>query len=247
MWEYLKDIAENMVPNLTNVPEIDFKYMDETVAKRTNTMAYYLKSPVDEVNSAEHITLNPFYAIGSSSEPLLTTIAHEGYPGHLYARVKAKEQGLHFISSLNSCSAFAEGWAVYTQLAVLNNIIQDSDDDALNLYCEYLYGETVSGYISMLLFDIQINYMGVSVRDLVQMGYGEDTARNIIETFMEIPTVYVSYAYGAYTMINLHEQAKYELGDRYNEVEFNGILLSEGDPTLYRAQQITDEYIASKK
>ena len=42
-------------------------------------------------------------------------------------------------------------------------------------------------------------------------------------------------------MNNLHEQAKTTLGDKYNEVEFNKLLLSEGSgPTLTRAQELTN-------
>ena len=90
---YLKTAANDIVTRLNTMPEIDFKYMDDTVAKRTPTIAYYILSPVDEQNSTEHITLNPYYIENMPEEILLTTIAHEGYPGHLYAYVNAKEKG----------------------------------------------------------------------------------------------------------------------------------------------------------
>ncbi|MCM1305790.1 MAG: DUF885 domain-containing protein [Bacteroides sp.] len=245
---YVKGAAKDIVPELKHEPAIDFKYMDDTVAKRSMTLAYYLRSPLDEVGSTEHITLNPYYIENSPSDPLLPTIAHEGYPGHLYASVNAKEQGVSLLTGLNTVSAFVEGWAVYTQLKILNIISETCENDALSLYCDYLYYDTVAGYISPILYDIEINYNGATAQELSTVfGIELDRAQHLIEALMEMPAVYVSYGYGAYYMLSLHDLAKDALGDKYDEVEFNAALLSEGmGPTLERAEQITEEYIQRK-
>lgn len=244
---YLKEAAKKLVPDLKTEPEIDFKYMDETVAKISNTLAYYLHSPMDEENSPEHITLNGFLMESDSSDSL-TTIAHEGYPGHLYAYVNAKENGSSLLSSLINCSAFAEGWAKYTELAILDIIAADTDDAAVAMYCEYKYNDILASYISMFLYDMQINYFGNSVQYYVGLGADLEYAQYIVETFMEIPSVYVSYGYGMYFVNELHNDAKAALGDKYSEIEFNGALLGEGvGPTLERAKKITDEFIVSAK
>jgi uncharacterized protein (DUF885 family) len=247
MLEYLKDASKAIVPDLKNEPDIDFKYMDETVAKRVSTMAYYLLSPIDEVNATEHITLNPYYTDNSPDSPLLLTIAHEGYPGHLYAHVNSKEMGSSLIVAIERVSTFSEGWSLYTEFAVLDLISENTQNKALKLYCEYLRYDTISGYIMMVLYDLNFNYFGYDVEDGENSGTDIDSLRSRIEYFMEIPSTYVSYGYGIYFMNNLHEQAKATLGDKYNEVEFNKLLLSEGSgPTLTRAQELTNNYIYSK-
>ena len=99
----------------------------------------------------------------------------------------------------------------------------------------------------MVLYDLNFNYFGYDVEDGENSGTDIDDLRSRIEYFMEIPSTYVSYGYGIYFMNNLHEQAKTTLGDKYNEVEFNKLLLSEGSgPTLTRAQELTNNYIYSK-
>lgn len=249
--EYLKVAAKDIVPDLKSTPEIGFKYMDDTVAEISNATAYYMRTPLDEDNSKEMITLNR-YQIEEDPSGLLTTIAHEGYPGHLYAHVNAKENGTSLLSTCTSNISFSEGWANYVELALLENIANaPTSSKATRLYCRYRRYYILYGYLSSLLVDMQINYLGYS-SDVYK---GDDPAAedytdgtDMIETFMEIPAVYVPYGYGMYTMYTIHEDAKAALGDKYDEVDFNGALLSEGfGPTLARAKEIAAAYIKKNK
>lgn len=244
----LKSLSYGIVPGLEHVPEIEFKYMDETVAERTKTLAYYLRSPLDQQGTVEHITLNPYYIENAPQNPLLPTLAHEGYPGHLYAAVYAKEQGVSLLTGINTCSAFVEGWAMYAELMILQSISYTCRDEAQSLYCDYLYYSTIVGYVAPVIYDIAINYNGASVRELMDVfGLTEEKAQELIVDFMEEPAAYVPYGYGLIYMLNIHDYAMNKLKDKYVEVDFNAALLSEGmGPTLARANQIVDEYIASK-
>ena len=244
MLEYLKVAAEDIVPQLSTEREIGIKYMDETAGEISNAVAYYLLSPIDDTGSKEYITLNSCNI--SDTFELLVTMAHEGYPGHLFAHTYAKEKGTSLLSVLDRCTAFGEGWAMYVELAVLQNIASSTDDVAVKLFCEYKYNEIVANYLTMSLYDMDINYFGDDITELMKNGLDEDTARRYIQIFMGIPTTYISYGYGMYDMLEMHETAKNSLGDRYNETEFNKVLFSEGAaPTLSRANEIVKKYIAS--
>jgi len=245
--DYLKDAAKNIVPDLKVTPEIGFKYLDSTVEQISPVLAYYLRSPMDDTRSPESITLNG-YRLAEEPSELLTTIAHEGYPGHLYAHVREKEQGVKLITTLSSSLAFTEGWAMYVELAVINNIAAETNSEALKLYCEYDTHRIVAGYLNSVIYDMQVNYFGKDAAYYVANGYEEARAQELIEAFMEDPSVYVSYGYGVYYMRELHDYARESLGEAYNEIEFNGKLLSEGSgPTLARAKVLTEEYINSKR
>ena len=142
--------------------------------------------------------------------------------------------------------AFAEGWAMYVEFCLLDYIKAHSNDEAVKLFCDYYSAYLKVGYANSLIFDLHINYFGETVEDMVADGREEETAREIVERYMEIPAVYVPYGYGMIYLLDLHDQAKTALGNSYNEVEFNRALLSEGmGPTLTRASEITKEYIAS--
>lgn len=245
--EYLKVAAKKIVPDLQATPEIDFKYMDETVAAISSTVAYYVKSPVDDLHSPEHITLNPA-ALENSPEDLLTVIAHEGYPGHLYARVKSKEAGESLLTATMTSLAFTEGWSKYVEIAVLENIAEETDDAALKLYAEYKKYDTLTGYISAVLNDLNVNYFGVTAQSLAGDGVTIDDAREFIGFYMEIPSAFVPYGYGMYVVYDLHETAEKALGEKYDEVKFNDALLSEGmGPTLVRIQQVAADFVEANK
>lgn len=244
---YLKTMAKTVVPDLKTEPTIDFKYMDKTVADISNTSAYYLKSPADEANSVEHITINP-NAAGKDPTYLLVTMAHEGYPGHLYAYVNAKEQGAGLFMLCFDSDAFAEGWAMYVEFCLLDYIAAHSNDQAVQLFCNYYSAYLKFSYTNSLVFDLHINYFGETVEDMIADGREEENARAILEYYMGIPAVYVPYGYGMMYVVDLHDQAKNALGTGYNETEFNRALLSEGmGPTLTRASEITKEFIAANK
>lgn len=245
--EYLTDMAGSIVPVPEIVPEIDFKYMDKTSAEISHTIAYYVKSPLDEQNAKEHITINGVYMEDNKSE-LLTTLAHEGYPGHLYSHVNSKALGVGLLPSIMSNIAFSEGWAKYVELALLRHIEKASEDKAVKAYCDYSYYSTLSGYIGQLLYDIQVNYLGMGVNDYIDSGIPESSATEIVGSLMENPGIAVPYGYGMYYVLTLHDEAKSALGEKYDEVKYNAALLSEGyAPTLPRAKEITKTYIEQNK
>ena len=249
--DYLKEAAKTIVPDLKSAPEIDFKYMDETAGKISNTLAYYYLSPIDDKGSREYITLNSVQ-IENNEESMLTLLAHEGYPGHLYAHAYSKEQNLDLLTAALGKTAFAEGWAQYVEGAVLDYVASTTDSEAVKLYCEYDKYSSMFDYASSLISDILINYYGYTIDELVEDGFVRDgltdeQKQNYMSVFSEHPLVYVSYGYGRYYMEYLHDTAKSELGDKYDEVKFNGMLLSEGEPTFARAEEMTEEFIKANK
>ena len=88
MMEYLRNFAPTIVPELKTTPDINIKYMDDASAKASNAVAYYMKSALDNT-SGENITLNGT-KLGDKND-VLGTLAHEGYPGHLYQNVYFKK------------------------------------------------------------------------------------------------------------------------------------------------------------
>lgn len=245
MLDYLKTAARSIVPDLTDEPQIIFKEMDSTVAGRTNAIAYYALSPLDERNSAEEITFNPNIPQNEYLDTL-STMAHEGYPGHLYSYVYSKERGADLLQSVFSCSAFIEGWAQYVAYTVVDDIVKNTQDEALRLFAEKYNVEQYVGYLNMLLLDMDINYYGKSVTELAEMyQITPEKALELLKNIMEDPAAYVPYGYGMYRLVNFHKTAKESLGNKYSRTALNSELLSEGyGPTLARAKQLTQEYVA---
>lgn len=79
--------------------------------------AFFMIPPIDNL-SENTIYLNP----QDTSAPLelFTTLAHEGYPGHLYQNLYVhnywKEAHISPLKSVLNYEGFVEGWAIYTEL-----------------------------------------------------------------------------------------------------------------------------------
>lgn len=229
MLNYLKEFAKKIVPELDYEPNILVTEMDEASAKVSNAVAYYTKSAID-AKSDERITLNPLHL--SDKNNVLSTLAHEGYPGHLYAYCFMKSTDIHPTMKIMSSTVHAEGWATYVVLALYDNIINTTKDSKLKAACEYLYSEQLNGYLLETKIDLGIHLEDWSISTLYDYldknGYNKDAAEYIFNRMIELPVTYNAYGFGKVVFNNLHVHAKEILQNHYNEVDFNKMLLSKG-------------------
>lgn len=242
--ETLKEYADTIVPKLNSNPEIDFSYMDEAVAKVTNAVAYYTKSPIDST-SKEYITLNGLY-LNNDTDELITTIAHEGYPGHLYEYVYLKELGISNIATIMTNTGHGEGWACYVEERLYDYLSSKSSSKAYKLYCDYSKYNFLTSYALYARVDAGINYEGWNVSKLKnyldQNGFNADIAQDLYDQLIEIPTSYASYGYGSLKMHKYHLEAKSN-SKKYDEIEFNKVLLSHGWAGYETLDKLVEEYI----
>ncbi len=249
MMEYVKEFAKTIVPDLQSNPDIVIKYMDTAAAKKSNAVAYYMKSALDNTGS-EYVTLNPVQLKTASSMDTLGTLAHEGYPGHLYAWVSAKEKDLSNLATIMTSTGHAEGWATYVQLKLYDYIKENSTDEKVHLVMDYLYANQISGFLLEARLDAGIQHEGWGVNDVASymsfVGYNSDGAEEIYNLLIEIPTQYASYGYGKLVFVRLHEEAKKILGAYYDEVEFNAMLHSNGWTDLQILEETYHDYMETK-
>lgn len=250
MIEYLNDFAKTLVPTLNSSLDIQIDYMDDTVADITTTVAYYLKSALDN-DGSEYITLNKNYLEDDYLETL-STLSHEGYPGHLYDYNYSKQLDISNFAKIMGCTGRVEGWAVYVQYMLYKYLGNEMNSDvakAAGLY--YAYNHIYS-YLLYTRIDAGINYEGWSYKELTTYLTtntsisDEDTITSLYRTLIEEPVVYASYGFGSMYILDLHEKAMTELGSSYNEIEFNTELLSYGEAGLeYLTLEISD-YVIGK-
>lgn len=249
MVEFLKGFAPTIVPELSTDPNIVIKEMDEASAKVSNAVAYYMKSALDNTGS-EYITLNPVQLGSSTSNDVLGTLAHEGYPGHLYAYVYSKELGLSNIATIMTSTAHGEGWATYVELKLYEYAKQQSKDNKFKAIMDYLYANQLSGFLLETRIDVGIHYEGWDVEKVAEyldeLGYNAGAAQELFDLLIETPTSYAAYGYGKLTFYSLHKEAQEILGSFYDEVEFNAMLLSKGWTSLDILKETYEEYMKDK-
>ena len=251
MIDYLKEFATTIVPTLDTDPEISIKYMDQAAAKKSNAVAYYMKSALDSDNS-EHITLNGEKLRDDYNETL-STMAHEGYPGHLYAYLFDKQLNISNAAKIMTSTAHGEGWATYVQLKLYEYIKNTTtvtstiDKDAIKYFCDYNYYNNLTAYLAYTYVDYGIHILDWTIDDINEffggIGFNSSAGDSIYHTLIETPTTYAAYGYGMSYYVDLHENAKEKLGDLYDEVEFNSAILSHGWCSLGELKEVTDEYV----
>lgn len=95
--------------------------------------AFYLTPPLD-TGTPNVIYIN---RSGRHSGPeLVSTLAHEGFPGHLYQTTSFASCQPEDIRYLISCGGYVEGWATYVESCLpsyADNFIKDSDAKTFHL------------------------------------------------------------------------------------------------------------------
>lgn len=247
MLEFLKDFAKTIVPDLKYTPEITIKEMDEVFGEVSNAVAYYMKSPID-LNGSEYITLNPV-KIGDTND-VLSTLAHEGYPGHLYAYLYSKQLALHPISKIMTSTAHAEGWAKYVEIALFDYAQANAKNNKQKIVAEYLYANAKTTHLLESRIDVGIHYEHWNIKEvgnyLKKMGYDSSMAQEIYRLLIETPVTYAAYGYGMLKFEQLHEEARTILYNDYDEVEFNAMLLSKGWTSLEVLEETYKSYMKKK-
>ena len=218
----LKTQAEKDFPAL---PEADYTVHQVPKALEASlSPAFYLTAPID---CWQH---NVIYINGgseqTSSEALYTTLAHEGYPGHLYQTVYANQNVRDPLLRLLACGGYTEGWGTYAE------IYSYQFDNGLSPELSRLLAHNQAATLGLYaLLDININYEGWSqerTAKFLEELYGITDTQVIEEIYYAVadnPANYLQYYTGYMEMVKMRETAMETLGDRYDPVQFHKFIL----------------------
>lgn len=127
-------------------------YMSDS-AKSDNVGAYYVQGRIDDT-SVNIIKINPDFANKGMTQ-MYTTLAHEGYPGHLYQFTASNaNKDIPNIRKILSFIGATEGWAQYASKCTLDYL--DTSEGIKKL----IYANDILGYILYSMVDVGVNYNG---------------------------------------------------------------------------------------
>ena len=108
--------------------------------------AFYLSPPIDETNNnVIYINANPKYDLTK----IYPTIAHEGYPGHLYQIVYFRQNCNNNLRKILNFPGYTEGWAVYTEQ--LSYDMMDTLSETVRSYFKYCNSATLGIHALMYI------------------------------------------------------------------------------------------------
>lgn len=222
----LMDLQSQMrddFPTLTDT-SCQIKYVPQALEGHLSP-AFYLVPPLDAL--AE----NCIYINQAATDPsrLYTTLAHEGYPGHLYQTVYSASCQTEPLRSLLNFKGFTEGWATYVERLAYG--YEESFSPELQEFLAHNASATLALYA---LCDMNIHLNGWDIQDTGQFlrtwitELDDETISEIYLAITANPANYLSYHVGAMEFELLREDAEARLGDAFDVREFHTVILNTG-------------------
>ena len=221
----LDDLRSKITDTFPEIPDVDFqvKYVPES-------MQDYLSPAFYMIPAIDNLTENVIYINSgqtASGLNLYTTLAHEGYPGHLYQTVYFSASEPDPIRSILDFGGYVEGWATYAEmmsyyLAPLPkteaSLLQKNSSVILGLYA---------------LADMGIHYDGWSVTDTVRFfsDYGindPNAVQSVYKLIIGSPANYLKYYIGYLKFYELKKEMADALGNQFSQKEFHRAVLDVG-------------------
>lgn len=241
--EDLKTKMQEDFPELRTGINLQIKYVSESMEDSLSP-AFYLTPPID------NLVDNVIYINGGSSDSsdLYTTLAHEGYPGHLYQTVYSSSCYDSPVRQLCSATGFSEGWATYVE-NLAYSYETNADSDLLSLM-QHNNSANLGIYA---LLDFYINYEGQTLDQITRWlsnFYDINNQDDITELYYYIvsqPCNYLTYYVGYLEILNLKAEAQEALGDSFDLKKFHAFLLEIGDAPFYIIREYMYGWISSCK
>ncbi len=199
--------------------------------------AFYLTAPLDD-------TLNNVIYINQKNSPsgveLYTTLAHEGYPGHLYQTVYSNRtfvnNGENPVRNLLWYGGYLEGWALYVEFHSFDYAAelmaeQNRPTEAL---CIKLQKHNRSLQLCLYsLLDIMIHHENTSYAQIAEVlehfGITDTSSVKAIYTYIaEEPCNYLKYYLGYLEILELRKEAQTLWQEDYSDYDFHQFYLEAG-------------------
>ena len=224
--EALSLMIRNDYPVLKKLPSYRIKTVPSSLSKMESP-AFYMIPRIDSY-SDNTIYINPAYTSEENGN-LFTTLAHEGFPGHLYQTVYFNNTKPSYIRQLLDYPGYVEGWATYAELHSFSFIDYPKYSDSLKRLYQ---NDTIISLALSARIDMGVNYEGWTLNDTCHffedLGFNSYYASDIYSYVVEAPANYLSYYIGYLEIENIKQEYKALMMEKYTEQLFHKKLLDTG-------------------
>lgn len=235
--EFLKVAITENYPALENV-NYNIKYVHKSLEEDLSP-AFYLTPPLDNYSD------NSIYINGYSKynlDDIFPTLAHEGYPGHLFQNVYFNQSKPAPLRMLLNFGGYSEGWATYVEMDSYSMMEMDSQITSI------LMNNQIATLCMYAQIDLGIHYYGWDLDDtltyLANFGItSEEAAKEVYQTMVAEPGNYMKYALGFLEIMELKETAEKKLGDDFSLKEWNTFFLDIGPAQFEIIEKYMDNWM----
>lgn len=199
------------------------KYVQKSMEEYLSP-AFYMIPAID--NTSENVIyINNGHIADNLS--LFTTLAHEGYPGHLYQNVYYTSLDPDPIRCVLNYGGYTEGWATYSEM--LSYYFSSLSKEQATLFQRN--ASVILGLYA--LADMGIHYDGWKLADATEFfrTYGisdAGTIEDIYDLIIADPANYLKYYIGYLEFLELKKDAMEKWGDKFSQIRFHKAVLDVG-------------------
>jgi len=208
--------------------------------------AYYMQGSFD--GSRPGVFYANMRAPGETPKFAMRTLAyHEGIPGHHFQiAIQQEMTGVPFFRKIIPFTAYHEGWALYAERLAAEQGFQKTPLDNLGRLRDEMMRAT------RLVVDTGIHYKLWTREQAIDymmnttgMSEGDVTAE--IERYFVDPGQALAYKVGMLKILALREQAKKELGDKFDLKQFHNEVLVHGALPMTLLEGVVNDWVAKRK
>ncbi len=240
MMDILIEKSKNDYPTLDHI-DYQIKEVPNYLKDIFVSPAAYIIPPIDAtVENTIYVNYD------SDNTRAFSTMAHEGYPGHLYQNNYFLSLNKHPILSVMNYKGYTEGWATYTELHSyeFDSTYQGNSAVSRIAALNYELNLLLCSYI-----DIAVNYYGWDLErmntELAKLALPE--MPDLYEHVVAEPCNYLQYYIGYLEIEELRQIAQEQLGNQFTAKEFNQVLLETGPCSFKIMKEEVEQYIKNKQ
>lgn len=238
--EMIEALKKAMLADFPEAPDTTYEvcHVDPALSEYL-APAFYITAPIDDY-SYNRIYINDASKYNDVS--YFATLAHEGFPGHLYQTISSYASGDPKVQALLNYPAYTEGWATYVEMQ--SYYYANLPKDVASLL-QHNQAATLSLYASS---DIGIHYHGWKKPEMVKFwsDYGideEETIDAITDLVLEDPGNYLKYYVGYLQFRQLHEKYAQKYGKQFDAVAFHEAILRTGPSPFAILDEQIEKYL----
>lgn len=242
--EMLEDLNLRIQEDFPQGP--DSRYEVKKVSKSMENYmnpAFYMIPPIDRYTE-NVIYINEKELEGNYN--IYATLAHEGYPGHLYQNTYFCDKNNTEFRKMLDFTGYTEGWGLYAEYYSYRWMDQISQEEQiLNCLSERL------NIVTSALLDVGINYYGWTREDAAQIcesiigTKSEQIIEQVYPYMINDPAGYLDYYVGYLEISQMAKEAELALGNNFDIKEFHEFLLDFGPAPFTVIQPYFQEWMDS--